>query len=147
MAENVRHFDDSENQQNDNKPNLSCENNNVEIENVCLNTDLILDSINIGDNVEIQEEIVSTNAEEEVKIVQVNTKQGDKCAENHLVIVDTCGNDESKQSIGKDQNAETVKGLVKGTVLTTFYIDVSPCFKFLLCYFVNRSIDNGWLSP
>lgn len=110
MAENVRQFDDSENQVNDNKPsNLPCENNNVD----CLNTDVILDSINVEENIEIQEEIVLTHAEEEVKFPQ-ETKQGDKCEENHVVIVDTCRDDESKELIERNHNFDPVKSLAKG---------------------------------
>lgn len=110
MAENVRQFDDSENQLNDNKPsNLPCENNNVD----CLNTDVILDSINVEENIEIQEEIVLTHAEDEVNLQDTN--QGDKCEENHVVIVDTCRNDESKELI--DRNIlDPVKGLAKGII-------------------------------
>lgn len=117
MAENVRQFDDSENQLNDNKPsNLPCENNNVD----CLNTDVILDSINVEENIEIHEEIVLTHAEEEVNLQ--DTKQGEKCEENHVVIVDTCRNDESKELVEKSI-LDTVKGLAKGTIfVNTFYI-------------------------
>lgn len=115
MAENIRQFDDSENQVNDNKPsNLPCENNNVD----CLNTDVILDSINVDENIEIQEEIVLTHAVEEVKFQQVETKHGDKCEENHVVIVDTCRNDESKELIERNHHVDPVKGPPKGTVLT-----------------------------
>ncbi len=111
MAEHIRQFDDSENRLNDNKTtNLSCENNNVD----CLNTDVILDSINVDGNIGIQEEIVLTHAEDEVKFQQ-ETKQGDKCEENHVVIVETCRDDESKESIERNHNSDaTVKGLPKG---------------------------------
>lgn len=107
MAEIIRQFDDSENQLNDNKPsNLPCENNNVDI-NSCLNTDVILDSINIDENVEIREEIVLTHTVEEVKFLQDDTKQCDKREENHVVTVDTCRNVESI-------NRDPVKALSKG---------------------------------
>lgn len=117
MAENIRQFDVSENQlNNDNKQpsNLPCENNNVD----CLSTDVILDSINVDENIEIQEEIVLTHAVEEVKFQQVETKQGDKCEENHVVIVDTSRNDESNKLIERNHIDDPVKGLPKGTVLT-----------------------------
>ncbi|KAG4072455.1 hypothetical protein HA402_004387 [Bradysia odoriphaga] len=105
MAENIRQFVDSENQLNDNKTtNLSCENNNVD----CLSTDVILDSINVEENIEIQEEIVLTHAEEEVKFQQ-ETKQGDQCEENHVVIVETCRNDESKELIERNHNFDPAK--------------------------------------
>lgn len=128
MAENIRQFDDSENQLNDNKPsNLPCENNNVD----CLNTDVILDSINVEENIEIQEEIVLTHAEEEVKF-QPETIQGDKCEENHVVIVDTCSNEESKESIERNHNLDPVKEVPKGTVLTNLKTFV--CNSFCLLY-------------
>lgn len=110
MAENIRQFDDSENQLNENKSsNLPCENNNVD----CMNTDVILDSINVDENIEIQEEIVLTHAEEEVKFQQ-ETKQGDKCEENHVVIVETCRNDASTELIERNHNFDPVKPLPKG---------------------------------
>ncbi|KAJ6645925.1 Lysine-specific demethylase RSBN1L [Pseudolycoriella hygida] len=109
MAEDIRQFDDSENHLNDNKPsNLPGENNNVD----CLSTDVIMDCINVEGNIEIQEEIVSTHAEEDVKFDQ-ETKQGDKCEENHVVIMDTCRNDESKELIERNHNFDPVKGLPK----------------------------------
>lgn len=125
MAENIPQFDDSENQLNDNKTtNLSCENNNVD----CLSTDVILDSINVEENIEIQEEIVLTHAEEEVKFQQ-ETKQGDQCEENHVVIVETCRNDESKELIERNHNFDPVKGHAKGNQSESKMFT----FPFLLC--------------
>lgn len=153
MAENIRQFDVSENQlNNDNKQasNLPCENNNVD----CLSTDVILDSINVDENIEIQEEIVLTHAVEEVKFQQAaETKQGDKCEENHVVIVDTSRNDESNELIERNHIDDPVKGLPKGTVLTKmrnmfahFHLLFRDTFLFshsfscVYVYFVGRTM-------
>lgn len=121
MAENIRQFDVSENQINDNKPsNLTCENNNVD----CPNTDLILDSINVEENIEINEEIVQTHAEEEVKFQQ-ETTESDKCEENHVVNVDTSRKDESNKEIERNHNVDPVKELPKGTET-----DLKTCLYF-----------------
>lgn len=114
MAENIRQiiFDDSEKTQlNDNQLIIS-ENNNVD----CLNTDVILDSINVEENIEIQEEIVLTHAEEEEEVkFHQEAKQSDICEENHVVIVETCKTDESKELIERNRNVDPEKGLPKGT--------------------------------